>query len=149
MHINDSFDGSNFHFDRVFRDQEDQESVYETVGRPVVSDVLAGFNGTIFAYGQTGSGKTYTMMGTNIEDEAEKGVIPRAATHIFEAVENSHSGVEWAVKCSILEIYNEKVQDLLSVENGNLAIKESGVAGIYVENLSAVVRAYTVCRVRQ
>lgn len=40
-------------------------------------DVMKGYNGTVFSYGQTGSGKTYTMMGSDIYDEDQKGITPR------------------------------------------------------------------------
>ena len=132
-------DTGEYAFDYVFGSDSQQGRVYEAVGRPVVEDVLIGFNGTIFAYGQTGSGKTFTMMGPDIADPAQRGIIPRAAAHIFSAAEEQSGAIEWTVKCSILEIYNEKVQDLLSVENTNLQIKENGLSGIYVENLTAMV----------
>ena len=60
-----------------------QTEVYEAIGNPTILDVLHGYNGTIFAYGQTGSGKTYTMFGSDIYDENQSGIIPRAANQIF------------------------------------------------------------------
>ena len=58
-----------FTLDRVFKPEENQNEVFDFLGKPIIKDVLEGFNGTIFAYGQTGSGKTFTMMGPNIYDE--------------------------------------------------------------------------------
>ncbi|KPA75335.1 putative kinesin heavy chain [Leptomonas pyrrhocoris] len=52
-----------FTFSRVFRAEAGQAEVYEHVARPIVTDVMSGYNGTIFMYGQTGSGKTHTMFG--------------------------------------------------------------------------------------
>lgn len=69
----------NFTFDGVFDVDSTQQDIYETAGRPVITSLFDGFNGTIFAYGQTSSGKTYTMQGPSANDSAEKrGVIPRA-----------------------------------------------------------------------
>ena len=86
---------------------------------PIVDEVLAGFNCTIFAYGQTGTGKTHTMTGgvpggsaAELGDEA--GVIPRAVNQVFTYLE-ALSGSEFGVKCSFLELYNEEITDLLAV----------------------------------
>ncbi len=50
-----------FVFDKVFKPNTTQEQVYKNAAHHIVSDVLGGYNGTIFAYGQTSSGKTHTM----------------------------------------------------------------------------------------
>ena len=63
-------------FDRVFQPGSTQDVVYTESAKRIVSDVLAGYNGTIFAYGQTASGKTHTMEGT-IGDHHNQGIIPR------------------------------------------------------------------------
>lgn len=74
---------------------------------------MAGYNGTIFAYGQTGSGKTYTMMGSDIHKEELQGVIPRSVNFIFQEIENVEIQIEFTIRCSMLEIYREKLNDLL------------------------------------
>lgn len=76
-------------------------------------EVLQGYNCTVFAYGQTGTGKTYTMEG-NIDCDETKGVIPRAAQSIFEQLQ-AKEDAEYSAKVSFLELYNEELQDLLSV----------------------------------
>ena len=65
-----------FTFDRVFGPVSTQEELYLYSAKPVVEDVLKGYNGTIFAYGQTASGKTHTMEGPDI-DGPDRGIIPR------------------------------------------------------------------------
>ena len=107
----------------------------------MIQDVLSGYNGTIFAYGQTGSGKTYTMIGT-LHDEEKKGLIPRAANQIFQEIENDENETEFTIKCSLLEIYKEKLRDLLEVELVDLQIKECPRKGIYVKGLTEV---YVTC----
>lgn len=90
-----------------------QSDVFEYSAKETVGDVLQGYNGTIFAYGQTGSGKTYTMMGPNIEDE-QRGMIPRITQQIFDGILASPPTLEYLVKVSYMEIYMERVRDLLA-----------------------------------
>ena len=75
----------------------------------------------MFAYGQTGCGKTHTMMGPSHPDGPEaldedlRGIIPKAIRHIFTYINGADKEIKFLVRCSYLEIYNEKVLDLLSV----------------------------------
>lgn len=70
----------------------------------------------MFAYGQTGSGKTHTMMGENIWDDAERGIIPRCTSFLFDYIDSQNSDSEFTIKISIIEIYKEKIHDLLNPE---------------------------------
>ncbi|KAF9430592.1 hypothetical protein BGZ94_005926 [Podila epigama] len=101
-------------------------------------DVINGYNGTVFAYGQTGSGKTFTMMGPSIEDENTKGIIPRIVDQIFASILASPSTMEYTVKVSYMEIYMEKIRDLLNPINDNLPIHEEKNRGVYVKGLFEV-----------
>jgi kinesin family protein 5 len=96
---------------------------------------MEGFNGTVFAYGQTSSGKTHTMSGPSIDDPQQKGVIPRMVNTIFEKIEAAESDIEFTVKISMIEIYNEKVKDLLNPTKSNLKIAEEKMKGIYIKEL--------------
>ena len=71
-----------FNLDHVFDTGATQQAVYETVARPLVEDVLAGYNCTVFAYGQTGSGKTHTLLGDPLDEKA-RGLAPRAVDELF------------------------------------------------------------------
>ena len=123
---------SSFEFDLIFPPSASQEEVFEALGRPLVADVLKGYNGTLFAYGQTGSGKTYTMYGT----EDCPGLVPRTAEAVFEAVERQASEVEVSIKCAMMEIYKEQLRDLLDLSASQaLKIKETPCEGVYVEGL--------------
>ncbi|KAL4930402.1 putative kinesin family protein (BimC) [Aspergillus undulatus] len=113
-------------FDKVFSAAADQVAVYEDVVLPIVTEMLAGYNCTIFAYGQTGTGKTYTMSGDMtdtlgiLSDHA--GIIPRVLYSLFAKLADTES----AVKCSFIELYNEELRDLLSAEeNPKLKIYEN------------------------
>ena len=103
-----------------------------------MKDVLNGYNGTIFAYGQTGSGKTYTMFGLDIYDDKAKGIIPRAAMDVFNIWNDSERIREVEIRCSMLEIYQENLKDLLNDELVELKIKESPTKGIFVDGLSEI-----------
>lgn len=114
-----------FTFDRVFGSSSKQADVYNQVVRPVVMEVIEGYNCTIFAYGQTGTGKTFTMEGerssnlneeTAWEDDPMVGIIPRSVAHLFSAL-NSIANCEYSVKVSYIELYNEELSDLLSEQS--------------------------------
>jgi len=81
--------------------------------------VLDGYNGTIFAYGQTGSGKSFTMEGIRGNEELA-GIIPRMFDYLFSCISKSDSDIEFTIKCSYLEIYMEKIMDLLDAKKTNL-----------------------------
>ncbi|KJX97237.1 kinesin heavy chain like protein [Zymoseptoria brevis] len=124
-----------FTFDRVFPTNTPQQDVFDYSIRSTVDDVLAGYNGTVFAYGQTGSGKTYTMMGADIGNDEQKGIIPRIVEQIFTSIMRSDGSIEFTVKVSYMEIYMEKIRDLLVPQNDNLPIHEDKQRGVYVKGL--------------
>ena len=72
-----------FAYDHAFGPDTDQLSVFAACGAPLVKDLIAGFNATIFAYGQTGSGKTHTMIGSSLEP----GLVPNATRFLFERLQ--------------------------------------------------------------
>ncbi|KAF9918717.1 hypothetical protein BX616_006423 [Lobosporangium transversale] len=127
-----------FTFDRIFPWTAKQNDVFEYSISPIVDDVINGYNGTVFAYGQTGSGKTFTMMGPSIDDEETKGIIPRIVDKIFASILASPSTMEYTVKVSYMEIYMEKIRDLLNPVNDNLPIHEEKNRGVYVKGLFEV-----------
>ncbi|BEJ16265.1 hypothetical protein CspHIS471_0508700 [Cutaneotrichosporon sp. HIS471] len=127
-----------FTFDRVFDEQSRQQDIFDFGVKTIVEDVMTGFNGTLFCYGQTGSGKTFTMMGADIENAALKGLIPRITEQIFASIVAAESNIEYTVKVSYMEIYMEKIKDLLAPHNDNLSIHEDKARGVYVKGLTDV-----------
>lgn len=104
-------------FDRVFGPSADQAMIYKDVLQPVLDEVIAGYNCTVFAYGQTGTGKTYTMQGDLTPSVTggpgpEAGMIPRALYKLYQYLESSVA--DYTVKISFVELYNEELRDLLS-----------------------------------
>ncbi|KAJ3007907.1 hypothetical protein HKX48_008876 [Thoreauomyces humboldtii] len=126
-----------FNFDRVFDWQSSQENVFSYAASATIDDVMRGYNGTIFAYGQTGSGKTHTMMG-DMENDGMKGLTPRIVESIFSTIFGSPPHLEFTVRVSFMEIYMEKIRDLLNPENDNLPIHEEKTRGVYVKGLLEV-----------
>ncbi|VDL52595.1 unnamed protein product [Hymenolepis diminuta] len=110
-------------FDHVFQPKTQQVDVYNTVAKPIVADVLNGYNGTIFAYGQTASGKTFTMEGV-LGDQTLQGIIPRIVHDIFNHIYNMEEYLEFHIKVSYFEIYLDKIRDLLDVTKNNLSVHE-------------------------
>ncbi|BGP55956.1 hypothetical protein JCM8202_005098 [Rhodotorula sphaerocarpa] len=125
-----------FTFDRVFQMETKQQEVFEFGVKDIVHDVMDGYNGTVFAYGMTGSGKSHTMMGPDIDDADMKGIIPRITEQVFASIMTSPANLEYLVKVSYMEIYMERIRDLLSPENDNLPVHEDKQRGVYVKNLS-------------
>ncbi|KAI4138815.1 MAG: hypothetical protein L6R39_006592 [Caloplaca ligustica] len=140
-----------FTFDRVFDTRSRQTDVFEFSIRSTVDDILNGYNGTVFAYGQTGAGKSYTMMGADIDDNEQKGIIPRIVEQMFESILQSPGNIEYTVRVSYMEIYMERIRDLLVPQNDNLPIHEEKSRGVYVKGLleiyvSSVQEVYEVMR---
>ncbi|KAF8628373.1 hypothetical protein AX15_003901 [Amanita polypyramis BW_CC] len=125
-----------FTLDRVFPMGTKQQEVFDYGVKDIVKDVLDGYNGTVFAYGQTGSGKTFTMMGADIDSDEFKGIIPRITEQIFQSIVESDPHLEYLVKVSYMEIYLERIRDLLAPQNDNLQVHEEKSRGVYVKNLS-------------
>ncbi|XP_062084738.1 kinesin-like protein KIN-14S [Humulus lupulus] len=107
-----------FKFDHVFRPEDNQETVF-TQTKPIVTSVLDGFNVCIFAYGQTGTGKTFTMEGT----PENRGVNYRTVEELFRVSEERAGVMKFELFVSMLEVYNEKIRDLL-VDNNNQPAKK-------------------------
>ncbi|XP_075163687.1 kinesin heavy chain-like [Haematobia irritans] len=115
--------GKVYLFDKVFKPNASQEKAYNEAAKSIVTDVLAGYNGTIFAYGQTSSGKTHTMDGV-IGDSAKQGIIPHIVYNIFNRIYTMEMNLEFHIKVSYYEIYMDKICDLLDVSKINLSVPE-------------------------
>ena len=115
----------------------DQNFVFETLGKQILDNAWEGYHCCLFAYGQTGSGKSYSMVGYG----ANKGIVPISCEEIFKRIANNKEpSLHYEVEVSMLEIYNEKVQDLLVPINkrppSGLKIRESKALGVFVADLT-------------
>ena len=150
-------------FDASLGPETSQEAVFETV-RPLVNDFLRGVNSTVFVYGMTGAGKTFTMLGPNGRVSLEPfdlsyqsldhartvdpldGIVPRAIRDVFAHVEDCALDDEVSTTLSVtfMEIYNERIYDLLGSEQESratglgLSIHQDKARGVFVQDLSEV-----------
>ncbi|XP_020566739.1 kinesin-like protein KIF1A isoform X6 [Oryzias latipes] len=114
-----------------------QMQVYKDIGEEMLLHAFEGYNVCIFAYGQTGAGKSYTMMGRQEKDQ--EGIIPLMCEDLFTKINDSNNdnNMSYSVEVSYMEIYCERVRDLLNPKNkGNLRVREHPLLGPYVEDLS-------------
>eukprot|EP00468_Gymnochlora_sp_CCMP2014_P000839 CAMPEP_0167739980 /NCGR_PEP_ID=MMETSP0110_2-20121227/22_1 /TAXON_ID=629695 /ORGANISM="Gymnochlora sp., Strain CCMP2014" /LENGTH=909 /DNA_ID=CAMNT_0007623821 /DNA_START=33 /DNA_END=2762 /DNA_ORIENTATION=- len=133
---------SSFGLDHVFKPGVGQADVFEAIGRGVVAEILNGYNSTIFAYGQTGSGKTHTMMGVPNDPEL-CGLIPRIVEAIFDELTEqldatTHDAPTFTVRVSYVEIYMEKIKDLLDPSKVNLKLREQKGKGVWIQDVTNV-----------
>ncbi|KAL4993668.1 kinesin motor domain-containing protein [Aspergillus recurvatus] len=127
-------EGGDYYYDNVFSAMENNARVYDSGAKRLVRRVMEGYHGTVFAYGMTGTGKTFSMQGT----ATSPGVIPLAITDIFSFIrETPHR--EFLLRVSYLEIYNEKIHDLLSASVGSssedIKLREDSKRGVYATPL--------------
>ncbi|KAJ4301054.1 Kinesin-like protein kip2 [Kalmusia sp. IMI 367209] len=133
-------EGGDYFYDNVFDTQDNNARVYDAAAKRLVRRVMEGYHGTVFAYGMTGTGKTFSMQGT----ATNPGVIPLAITDIFSYIrETPHR--EFLLRVSYLEIYNEKIHDLLAgpivAPNGQpgaqeeIKLREDSKRGVYATPL--------------
>ena len=128
-----------FSFDRAYDENTEQSTLFEYIGLEVLEHSFNGFNTCVFAYGQTGSGKSHSMVGY----AEAKGLIPLTCSKLFDDINEKTQAdpdLKVSVEVSYIEIYNEKVRDLLNPKNkGNLRVREHPSLGPYVEDLSKLV----------
>ncbi|KAI1504448.1 kinesin-domain-containing protein [Biscogniauxia marginata] len=133
-------EGGDYYYDNVFSTHDDNSRVYDHIAKRLVRRVMEGYHGTVFAYGMTGTGKTFSMQGT----ASSPGVIPLAITDIFSYIRETPSR-EFLLRVSYLEIYNERIHDLLSMATGNgvgtagtqeeIKLREDSKRGVYATPL--------------
>lgn len=126
-----------------------QQQIFEEAAKPIADACLAGFNGTVFAYGQTGSGKTYTVHGPLdhvSSSNPQTGLMSRTLDYVFQKIRDAEAAsggkLSYTCKVNFLEIYNERVYDLLDENSGinaqtgdSLTVREHKVKGVFVEGL--------------
>ncbi|KKY39890.1 putative kinesin-ii 85 kda subunit [Diaporthe ampelina] len=133
-------EGGDYYYDNVFTTHDDNYRVYDHLAKRLVRRVMEGYHGTVFAYGMTGTGKTFSMQGT----ASSPGVIPLAITDIFSYIRETPSR-EFLLRVSYLEIYNEKIHDLLSMSTGGgiggpaaqeeIKLREDSKRGVYASGV--------------
>ena len=132
---NDKTQNHKFIFDNVFNIDSNQEQVYNLVAKNAIEWFCQGYNSTIFTYGPTSSGKTHTMFGG--KDKIQKGIIPRSCETLFQCLKNNENISNYTLKCSFIEIYCEKIRDLLDSDKDadSLKLRNDVNKGIYIQGL--------------
>lgn len=90
-------------------------------------------------------------MGADIDDLEQRGIIPRIIEQMFDSILRSPGNIEYTVRVSYMEIYMERIRDLLVPQNDNLPVHEEKSRGVYVKGLleiyvSSVQEVYEVMR---
>uniref|UniRef100_A0A665WH09 Kinesin family member 13Bb n=1 Tax=Echeneis naucrates TaxID=173247 RepID=A0A665WH09_ECHNA len=148
VNVDDVYFPQTFAYDYCFWSMDESEKdkfagqdvVFQCLGESLLDNAFMGYNACIFAYGQTGSGKSYTMMGS----AEQPGLIPRLCSSLFSrTVQEAREGESFTVEVSYMEIYNEKVRDLLDPKGSRqaLRVREHKVLGPYVDGLSRLAVA--------
>ncbi|KAI8902942.1 P-loop containing nucleoside triphosphate hydrolase protein [Globomyces pollinis-pini] len=119
-----------YSFDQVFGENCSQQTVFEGSVQSQVDAVINGYNATVFAYGATGAGKTYTMMGV----EKHPGIMYLTLNDLFLKI--SKKTGTFKISISYLEIYNEKIRDLLTGKSDNLELQEDPTRGVVVSGIT-------------
>jgi len=116
-----------FVVDEILDQNSSQDETFQVVAEPTVRDILRGYNGTIFAYGQTGSGKTHSMYGPpeGAFNAQQSGIVPRAISMLFQSLEDHDSILQFTIKVSFVEIYLERLVDLLNVDGQSTQSKST------------------------
>ncbi|QIW96798.1 hypothetical protein AMS68_002316 [Peltaster fructicola] len=129
-------EGGDYRYDNVFSPHDNNSRVYDNAAKRLVRRVMEGYHGTVFAYGMTGTGKTFSMQGT----ANSPGVIPLAITDIFSYIRENPNR-EFLLRVSYLEIYNEKIYDLLNqstpgqTQQEEIKLREDSKRGVYATPL--------------
>ncbi|CAH2020844.1 unnamed protein product [Acanthoscelides obtectus] len=126
--------GEVYIFDHVFKQECTNSDVYGSVVKPLVDSFMEGFNATIFAYGQTSSGKTHTILG----NKTDPGLFQLVSNQLFQHVADQVDK-RYLIRCSYIEIYNEKINDLLDKSNQGLTIREDIKGNVLLDAREAVV----------
>ena len=124
-----------FYFNNIFTEKNNNKDVFDISIKPIINNVLNGYNSTALAYGVTGTGKTHTIFGDLVFQNGEEGIAIKACDYLFKTLNNKYFEDEYFIKVSYIEIYNENVIDLLNCDNSFTLMKiEDPSKGVYCPN---------------
>ena len=133
-----------FIFDNIFVETSNNEMVFNGAIKSLMDKVLNGYNSTALAYGVTGTGKTYTVFGDLSNNFKDEGIIFKACDYLFEKIQlnknlNKTEDINYEIKISYIEIYNEIVKDLINDKGPSLMIVEEPQKGVICSNVKEVI----------
>ena len=127
-----------FFFNNIFTEKNNNKDVFDISIKPIINNIINGYNSTALAYGVTGTGKTHTIFGDLVFQNGEEGIAIKACNYLFNILNLNYFEDEFLIKVSYIEIYNENVIDLLnndySFSSSSLMIIEDPNKGVYCPN---------------
>lgn len=137
---------ASFQCDAFLPPQMRQDEVFDAIQAPqLIEAALDGFPVTIFAYGQTGAGKSFTIFGKEdglterkLRAQPSDGLLPRIAVEIMRLVDLRRADVQYTLRLTCVEIYNEQVRDVFDPRKESLAVRSSKQHGFFLENATVV-----------
>ena len=137
-------------FDNIFTESSNNIEVFNKSIKEMIDKVLQGYNSTALAYGVTGTGKTYTIFGDLSNNFKEEGIIFKACDYLFEKIEinkkqniknniTNNDDINYYLKISYIEIYNEIVKDLINENSISLVIVEDPQKGVICPNAKEII----------
>ena len=127
INLKKDFEIRKFKFSHIFREIDDQETVFKKTAAPILESVISGYNGCIMAYGQTGTGKTHTILGKR------DGLLPKCLEYIFFRDKNQDE--RFVVDISCLQIYMENLTDLFDYKKKSIQIREKNGTFVVTNNI--------------
>ena len=131
-----------YYFNDIFTEKNNNKDVFDISIKPIINNIMKGYNSTALAYGVTGTGKTHTIFGDLVVQNGEEGIAIKACDYLFNELSSKYFEDQCFIKISYIEIYNENVIDLLNNENSpcsNLMIIEDPNKGVYCPNVKEYV----------
>ena len=133
-----------FIFDNIFNETATNDLVFNEAIKLMIDKIFIGYNSTVLAYGVTGTGKTYTIFGDLANNFKDEGIIFKACDYLFEKIElnknlNNNDNINYQIKVSYIEIYNEIVKDLINEKSPSLMIMEDPQKGVICSNITEVI----------
>ena len=129
-------------FDNIFTEKNNNKDVFDIAIKPIINNVINGYNSTALAYGVTGTGKTHTIFGNLSYQKGEEGIAIKACDYLFQKLSSKYFEDDYIIRVSYIEIYNENVIDLLNNEVSSAAtlmIIEDPMKGVYCPNVKEYV----------
>ena len=136
-------------FDNIFNDTATNEIIFNSAIKSMIDKILLGYNSTALAYGVTGTGKTYTIFGDLSNNFKDEGIIFKACDYLFEKIELNKNinkpddinniNINYEIKVSYIEIYNEIIKDLINENSPSLMIVEDPLKGVICSNVKEVI----------
>eukprot|EP00930_Biecheleria_cincta_P061592 TRINITY_DN47157_c0_g1_i1.p1 TRINITY_DN47157_c0_g1~~TRINITY_DN47157_c0_g1_i1.p1 ORF type:complete len:951 (-),score=192.66 TRINITY_DN47157_c0_g1_i1:14-2866(-) len=137
VELSQSAEPRSFTFDYGYGIEATQQQVQEDLGQNLLASAIDGYNSCLFAYGQTGAGKSWSITGDRSHEES-RGLLPRISESLVKSLSTDANTKEFQILCTYLEIYQEKMRDLMVKESPLLEVRKHPVQGVFVPGLTGV-----------